>query len=327
MSDVFISYSSKEYDKANHVRDVLKRNGISTWMAPDSIPGGSNYTKEIPKAIRECKVFLLILSQKAQGSVWVPAELEQAFKNEKLIIPFAVENCPLGDEFDFLLSRSQRIEAYEKNTDAMEKLVNTIKCSISIGEENKKMQVAEKIIANRMENRDLQYSPLYPGKRVHIRKPAQEDKENILNTIGKYFDNKNKDGYAFICHSARDIAINKNIISQLDIELNKRGIKTWMAEKNMVPGKSYTGAIPSAIEDCTVFLLFVSANSVKSSEVVSEIGFCKRFLKPIIPIVIDDVDFEQYPNWKYMLNPYQIKRVTNSNEIKDAADIIENYFE
>ena len=41
----FISYSSKEYAEANNVRDVLNTNGVSCWMAPQSIEGGSMVPK------------------------------------------------------------------------------------------------------------------------------------------------------------------------------------------------------------------------------------------------------------------------------------------
>ncbi len=125
--DVFISYSSGEAFDASLVKGVMEKNGISCWMAPESIPGGSDYTKEIPLAIAGCKVFLLMLSESAQKSVWVSAELENAFKNKKIIIPYAIENVSLNIEFDFLLSKSQRIQAYEEKADALERLVDCIK--------------------------------------------------------------------------------------------------------------------------------------------------------------------------------------------------------
>ena len=43
--DIFISYSSKEYSSAKKIKEYLDSNDISCWMAPDSIPEGSNYTK------------------------------------------------------------------------------------------------------------------------------------------------------------------------------------------------------------------------------------------------------------------------------------------
>ena len=63
MMKVFISYSSKEYDEAYAIKQVLETNGISCWMAPQSIPSGSDYSHEIPRAIKSCEVFLLILSK------------------------------------------------------------------------------------------------------------------------------------------------------------------------------------------------------------------------------------------------------------------------
>ena len=61
--DVFISYKAEETAEALWVKTSLEQNGISCWMAPTSIPGGSSYAKEITHAIENCKVFVLILSQ------------------------------------------------------------------------------------------------------------------------------------------------------------------------------------------------------------------------------------------------------------------------
>ncbi len=132
---VFISYSSRESDDANLIKSILNKNGIEVWMAPNSIPAGSNYTREIPRAIKKCSVFLLLLSQSAQDSKWVSAEVENAFKNGKIIIPFVLEECPLNDDFDFLLSRSQRIAAYEKKSESLEALVSEIKTILGIKNE------------------------------------------------------------------------------------------------------------------------------------------------------------------------------------------------
>ena len=130
MHDVFISYSSKEITKAEQVRRVLEKNGISCWMAPADIPGGSNYTKEIPIAIRGCQVFVLMLSANAQSSHWVLKELDAAVNHGKVILPFMLEDCELNDEFNFLLSGAQRYSAYQRSADVLEKLVKRVKAII-----------------------------------------------------------------------------------------------------------------------------------------------------------------------------------------------------
>ena len=126
MHDVFISYKAEEAAEAENVRCILEKNRISCWMAPDNIPSGSNYTKEIPVAIGECCVFLLMLSEKSQKSPWVRRELDTAVNRGKTIIPFEIEACRLNDEFDFLLNGVQRCAAYQKKAEVMEQLVNRI---------------------------------------------------------------------------------------------------------------------------------------------------------------------------------------------------------
>lgn len=128
--DVFISYKSEDCESANFVKSVLETNGITCWIAPNNIPGGSNYAAEIPKAIRECKVFVLILTSKAQLSKWVPRELDQAVNEGKVIMPFMTENCILKDEFNFYLSNVQRYEAYKNKSRALRKMTEEIRAII-----------------------------------------------------------------------------------------------------------------------------------------------------------------------------------------------------
>ena len=144
MKEVFISYSTIDQLQAETVRDVLEKNGISCWMAPRDIPGGSNYTKEIPIAIRGCKVFVLILSENAQKSQWVLRELDSAVNNGKVILPFMLEDCALNDEFNFLLTGAQRYAAYQKKAEALEKLVSRVGAMLATEEDSAPPTAAEK---------------------------------------------------------------------------------------------------------------------------------------------------------------------------------------
>ena len=143
MADVFISYKSDEFDEANWVKTTLETNGISCWMAPMSITGGSSYAVEIPQAIRTAKVFVLILSEKCQLSKWVPRELDQAINENKTILPFMLENCPLKDDFNFYLSNVQRYAAYENKVAAAEKMIREIRAIIGSKEPSKDTEKKE----------------------------------------------------------------------------------------------------------------------------------------------------------------------------------------
>ena len=131
MHDIFISYSTKDQLQAETVRDILDKNGLACWMAPRDIPGGSNYTKEIPSAIRGCQVFVLILSQNSQNSPWVLKELDSAVNCGKVILPFMLEEFQLRDEFNFLLTGAQRYAAYQKKAEVLEALITRIRSIIS----------------------------------------------------------------------------------------------------------------------------------------------------------------------------------------------------
>ena len=120
---VFISYKSEEEREAQWVADRLEEAGFSCWIAPDSIPGGSNYAEQIPRAIREADAFVLILSSRAQTSKWIPRELDQAINEEKTILPFVIEDCRLNDAFSFYLSNVQFYEAWRGKSKAMKALI------------------------------------------------------------------------------------------------------------------------------------------------------------------------------------------------------------
>ncbi|MBE6946352.1 MAG: TIR domain-containing protein [Ruminococcaceae bacterium] len=105
MSDIFISYRSTHYSQALALRQDLESRGFSCWMAPENIPGGSNYAREIPRAIHNCRIFVLLLTDDAQSddSIWVPRELDMAVNKQKLILPIAPADFRVNDFFQFYL--------------------------------------------------------------------------------------------------------------------------------------------------------------------------------------------------------------------------------
>jgi len=109
MKQIFISYSSKEYNEALRFRNAFAAKGIECWMAPSSIPVGSNYAIEIPKAIKSCKVVVFIMSEISQSSVWVQKEIGLAISNGKPVIPVVIDNCSVISPFDFFLTDVQMI--------------------------------------------------------------------------------------------------------------------------------------------------------------------------------------------------------------------------
>jgi len=119
MHTAFISYSSKDQQKAIGIYKLLERNGIPCWIAPDCIPIGSNYTNAIPAAIGSCPIFLVLLTENAQKSRFVLKELEFAVSSGKLIIPVLLEDFPLNDEFRFLVGVEHHLAAFQMSEEAI----------------------------------------------------------------------------------------------------------------------------------------------------------------------------------------------------------------
>ncbi len=112
---VFISYCSKDIKFVDQIVEELEKMGVPYWKAPEMIPAGSSYAREIPQAIQNCSVFLLVLSPTSQSSIWVEKETDSAICNRKIIIPFQIQEMILNDTFRFYLNNVQMISYFENS--------------------------------------------------------------------------------------------------------------------------------------------------------------------------------------------------------------------
>lgn len=178
-NDVFISFKAEEINEASWVRSVLESHDISCWMAPDSIPGGSSYISEIADAISGCKIFVLLVSSKSQESAWVSKELDAAINEQKIIMPFMIENCALKNSFDFYLADVQMYEAYENKNNTIQRMVTEIK----------------KIIDNEKTEKNAVFTDSFKSA---MKKGIKKTSHGFFNRIKKftpYAKIKNENGY------------------------------------------------------------------------------------------------------------------------------------
>ena len=178
MKKVFISYSTKETDSALRVKASLEKRGISCWMAPESIPDGSDYLGESPRAIRECDVFLVRISTVSQQSVWVKNEVDTAINAQKVVIPYMLEDCPLNDKFNFLLTGCQRVAGYDNSEEKLERLARRINGGGQEGGTPTPPAPARKPVSEKQPAPPARKSPPPPsygssGGRQPVRSPSQ----------------------------------------------------------------------------------------------------------------------------------------------------------
>lgn len=125
-SSLFISHSHYQADVAHNLAQVFSRNNIRCWIAPDSIPAGSNYLNEIASAIANSYAILLVLTPDAEQSQWVLKELESAVSSKIPIIPCIVYDYPIGDTFRFVLAGCQQFRLDLSNESDFEELIKAI---------------------------------------------------------------------------------------------------------------------------------------------------------------------------------------------------------
>jgi serine/threonine protein kinase len=78
----FISYSARDQEFAQRIRDDLIAKGVRCWFAPHDVRGGRKLHEQIDEAIRLHDKVLLILSEHSMSSNWVKTEIAKARKRE-----------------------------------------------------------------------------------------------------------------------------------------------------------------------------------------------------------------------------------------------------
>lgn len=110
---VFISHSSKDKAVAFELCERLEKVGVSCWIAPRDVKPGGLYGTEIIAGIKQCSVFLLVLTSDANQSDAVTHEVERAFSYQKTIIPLRIREVMPGKKIEFFVSAAQWVDAFQ----------------------------------------------------------------------------------------------------------------------------------------------------------------------------------------------------------------------
>lgn len=93
--------------------------------------------------------------------------------------------------------------------------------------------------------------------------------------------------FVFISYSRKDIDRSKSICELL----KENRIDYWIDEEGKYSGSNFKGVIVEQIKKAAIVLFLSSENSNKSDNVTKEIGIAVSYLKPIIPIKLDNAPY------------------------------------
>jgi hypothetical protein len=96
MSDIFISYSSKDRPWVERFAKTLETHGWSVWW-DRQIPTGGSFNAVIRQELRAASCAIVVWSEQSVESEWVQAEADEARKQEKYL-PIRIDESaiPLG---------------------------------------------------------------------------------------------------------------------------------------------------------------------------------------------------------------------------------------
>ena len=84
MTDVFVSYARSTQVHARNAARALVEAGYSVWI-DDELPAHRAFSKVIEDELRGAAAVLVLWSEDARASRWVPAEADMAYNSDKLV--------------------------------------------------------------------------------------------------------------------------------------------------------------------------------------------------------------------------------------------------
>src|SRR5476649_1106842 len=64
---IFLSYAREDTDAARRIADALRSHGIEVWFDQNELRGGDAWDQKIRKQIKDCTLFLPVISQNTQA--------------------------------------------------------------------------------------------------------------------------------------------------------------------------------------------------------------------------------------------------------------------
>lgn len=124
--DIFISYSRRDADVANTIRETLESAGIHCWIDTRDERSGLGWAEQVVAAVKASRAVVLIHSRHTAKSQ-VLQEIAVAEQIKRPVIPVRVDGTPMaGGGLEYLIGRIQWIDASEGLEPKLPRLVGDV---------------------------------------------------------------------------------------------------------------------------------------------------------------------------------------------------------
>lgn len=108
--DVFISHSSADLAVSEKLYEYLEANGIKCWIDTKKVTG--LYARSIIEGIKQSQIMVVVFSGHSNVSPHVENEVDNAFNERKVIIPFRIEDIEMSDVLKYYLRKSHYVDGF-----------------------------------------------------------------------------------------------------------------------------------------------------------------------------------------------------------------------
>ncbi len=109
---VFISYARADSSPVRNMVELIRGWGFNVWY-DDSISGSEHFNASIQRAIEDCYLLLVCLSEASVMSDWVVKEVMFANQLKKNILPIRIGSVPATHPLSLVLINHQMLDANE----------------------------------------------------------------------------------------------------------------------------------------------------------------------------------------------------------------------
>ena len=113
--DIFISHSTKDIEIIEDLCHYLEERNLHCFVAYRDVPKGKDWGEYIVDAIEDCKVLVYVHTQASNKSEETTREIELAFKEKRLVIPFRIENIEYIKAKKYRLTNINWLDAFPGN--------------------------------------------------------------------------------------------------------------------------------------------------------------------------------------------------------------------
>lgn len=267
---IFVSYSHKDSKAVFAEIERFQSMGYNIWYDEGITPGGE-WADTILEALLNSSALIAFTSKNSAASSLIINEISLASDNDIAILNILLEETELPSSLKLKLSDKQPVEKY--NMDDDEYMFRCISAFKKFGIESSRKDEIDEFLAIFNEDDDgfaFKNDETIPHV-DEIPFPAYEG----------------DDAYAFVSYSHRDY---KFVFNEID-RFNRQGLNIWY-DDGIAPGNEWLAEIGKALSGASLFIVFISENSVSSKYVRKEITYA---ISKDIPFIAIHIEKTQLP--------------------------------